>query len=108
MRGSYQTTDNGDAAGLRGDLLGSLAIARDEGRAFDQIAGRVAADRQLGKQDQSGADRLRATGVVDDLGGVAGEISDRGIDLAERNLHIFSVKQEVGGRRSGCASEPRF
>ena len=30
------------------------------------------------------------------LGGVAGEISDCGIDLAERNLHIFSVKQERG------------
>ena len=31
-------------------------------------------------------------GVLDDLIVIAGEISDRGVDLAERNLHLFSVK----------------
>ena len=83
------------------DLLDGLAIARDEGGPLDQIARRIAAHRQFGKQDQPGAARLRAPGKLDDLGGVAGEISDRGVDLAERNLHIFSVKQEGGLRLSG-------
>jgi hypothetical protein len=34
---------------------------------------------------------LGATGKVDDLSGVAGEISDCGIDLAKGNLHMSSV-----------------
>ena len=44
---------------------------------------------------------MRAPGIVDDLSGVAGEISDRGVDLAERNLHRISVKQERGLRLLG-------
>jgi hypothetical protein len=43
---------------------------------------------------------LRTAGIVDVLGGVAREISDCGIDLAERNLHILSVKQGVQLRLS--------
>jgi hypothetical protein len=35
---------------------------------------------------------MRAPGKLDHLGGVAGEISDGGVDLAERDLHLFSVK----------------
>jgi hypothetical protein len=35
---------------------------------------------------------LCAPGNLDDLGSIAGEISDGGVDLAERNLHVFSVK----------------
>ena len=84
-----------------GNLLDGFAIARDERWPLDQIAGRISAHRQLGKQNQSRAARLRAAGVVDDLGGVAGEVSDRGVDLAERNLHICSVKHERGLRLSG-------
>ncbi len=84
-----------------GNLLDGFAIARDEGWTLHQIAGRVAAHRQLGKQDQPGAARLRAAGEFDDLGRVAGEISDRGVDLPERNLHKFSVKQDGGLRLSG-------
>jgi hypothetical protein len=35
---------------------------------------------------------LRAAGEFDVFGCVAGEISDRRIDLPQRNLHISSVK----------------
>ena len=92
MSGSDQTADDGDALSLGGNLFDSLAIARDEGWALDKIAGRVSANRQLGKKDKSGAAGLRAAGIVDDLIPIAGEISDRGVDLPEGDLHLFSVK----------------
>ena len=44
---------------------------------------------------------MRAPGIVDVLSGVAREVSDCGIDLAERNLHMFSVKQDSWLRPSG-------
>ncbi len=100
-RGSDEAADDGDAACLGGNLLDGLAIARDKRWPLDQIARRISAHRQLGKQNQSRAAGLRAPGKLDDLCRVAGEISDRGIDLAERNLHMFSVKQESRLRLSG-------
>jgi hypothetical protein len=35
---------------------------------------------------------LRAAGIVDDPIPIAGEISDRGVDLPEGDLHPLSVK----------------
>ena len=45
---------------------------------------------------------MRAPGIVDVLGGVAGKISDGGVDLAERDLHLFSVKQDGGFGFPSC------
>ena len=79
--------------GFGSDALDRFAIAGDERRPLDQIAGWVSADRQFRKKNQSGAGALGALREIDDLGGVAGEVSDRGIDLAQRNLHFSSVKR---------------
>src|SRR5437870_9704691 len=54
-------------------------------RALDQIAWRVAANRKLGKQNQASPGSLSLMGEVNDLGCVAGEVSDRGIDLSQRD-----------------------
>ena len=104
-----QAADHGDATSLGGDALRGLAIAGHKRRTLHQIAWRVAADRELGKQNQAGAGRSRPAREVDDPGGVAGEISNRGIDLSQRDLHSSSVKGTVRGsqvRPSVVAGDP--
>jgi hypothetical protein len=51
---------------------------------------------------------LGAMGEINNFGRVAGEISDGGIDLAQRNLHSSSVK--AGGARveMGGGAEAAF
>ncbi len=94
--GSHQAADHGDALRFRRDALDRLSVPRDERRTVHQVARRITADRQFGKQNESGPGGSRALREFDDLGGVAGEISDGRIDLAERNLHAFSVKGTRG------------
>ena len=92
-----QAANHGDAAGLGGDALRGLAIAGHKRRPLHQIAWRIAADGQFRKQNQAGAGGSRPAREVDHLGGVAGEISNRGIDLSQRDLHSSSVKGPVRG-----------
>src|SRR5205807_1628526 len=77
---------------------------RDERRALDQIAWRVAANRKLGKQNQASPGSLSLMGEVNDLGCVAGEVSDRGIDLSQRYLHSSSVKRREQHAKSSWSS----
>ncbi len=83
-----------------------LAIARNKGRTLNQISWRISADRQFRKKNQPCSRGLRALGKFDVLGCIAGEISDGGVDLAEGDLHTFSVKlraaegQVAGGVRA--------
>jgi hypothetical protein len=37
---------------------------------------------------------LRPPGIINDFAGVAGEISDGRVDLGQRDLHLFSVKEK--------------
>ena len=76
-------------------------LAGYERRPLNQIARRVSADREFREKDEAGASAPRLGRKVDDLGCVAGKVSDRGIDLAERNLHCFSVKRECAVAKSG-------
>src|SRR2546427_12713114 len=75
---------------------------RDERRALDQIAWRVAANRKLGKQNQASPGSLSLMREVNDFACVAGEVSDRGIDLAQRYLHSSSVKRREQHAKSRC------
>ena len=61
---------------------------------LDQIAGRISANGELGKQDQSGSGGLRAMRERDDLRSVAGKIPNCRVDLPQGNLHVNSVKAE--------------
>ena len=81
IRGSDQATYHGDAASFRGDAIDGFTIARNERRAFDEIARRIAANGELREQDQPCAMGLSATRVIDDFPGVAGKVSDRGVNL---------------------------
>ena len=82
IRGSDQATYHGDAAGFRGDAIDGFTIARNERRAFHEIAWRIAANGELGEQDQPCAMGLSPARVIDDFRGVAGKVSDRGVNLA--------------------------
>ena len=104
MGRGHQSANHGDAAGLGGNAFHRLAIAGDKRRTLDQVPGRIAADGQLGEQDQAGAGRPRLLREVDDLGGVAGEIPNCGIDLSQRDLHTSSVKGRCAGAKSAESS----
>ena len=58
--GSDHAADHGDAVRFSGNLFDGGAIALDERRAFDKIAGRVAADGKFRKKDEAGAGAARA------------------------------------------------
>src|SRR5207249_11780808 len=77
---------------------------RDERRALDQIAWRVAANGKLRKQNQASPGSLSLMREVNDFGCVAGEVSDRGIDLSQRYLHSFSVKLRGQTAKSSSCS----
>src|SRR5882762_10004864 len=47
IRGSDQATYHGDAGGLRGDAIDGFTIARNERRAFHEIAWRIATNGKL-------------------------------------------------------------
>src|SRR5215510_7151390 len=91
MSGGYQSADHSNAVRIGGDALHSFPIFRNEGGPLHKIARRITAHRQFGKQNQPGASRLSAAREVDNLPDIAGEVSYRGIDLAERNFHRLSL-----------------
>ncbi len=99
--GSDQTADHGDSARLGGNAFRRLTIAGHKRGSLHQIARRIAADGKFRKQNQAGAGGTRPAREVDDLGSVAGEVSNCGIDLSQRDLHASSVKRERAGAKSG-------
>ena len=60
-----QPADHGDAARLGGNPLRRFAIAGYKRWALDQVAGRIAADGKLGKEDQAGTGGSRLLREVD-------------------------------------------
>ena len=93
MSGRDQAADHGDPWRFGGNALRRFRdcarrtrVARPD-RAADSRKPTVPETRI-----KSGTGRLGAPREINDLGGVAGEISDGGIDLAQRNLHTSSVK----------------
>src|SRR5205823_2105827 len=104
LGGSDKTTDDCNATSFDRDSFCGFAIMGDERRALDQIAWRVAANRKLGKQNQASPGSLSLMGEVNDLGCVAGEVSDRGIDLSQRYLHSSSVKRREQHAKSSWRS----
>src|ERR1041385_798517 len=93
MRRRYRATDHRNPAGLRSDVLDGFAIVFHERTALDQITRRISADRKLWKQNEARASCLGPLGEINNLGGVAGEISARGINLPQRDLHPSSLRQ---------------
>ena len=94
MGGGDEAADDGDAGEFRcGDALDGGAIAIEEPGALDEVAGRVAADGEFGEEDQVWRRRrapARANRMI--FVSITGKISDCGVDLAESNLHSFSLE----------------
>src|SRR5207247_6813898 len=88
--------------GFGSDVLSSFAIVHYKRRALNEVSRRIAADGKLGKQDEPGPLGFRPLREVDDFCGVAGEVSDRRINLAQRDLHCSSVKGRAFLAKSGC------
>ena len=89
-----------------GDAL-QLAVARGlEGRAQVQIFGRVAAQRQLGRQQQLGAIGIGLGGGVDDLLGIAGQIAHDKIQLGDANRKRHGRHWGRSGLHKLCGTRP--
>ena len=78
----------------------AAAASREEVLAQQQILGRVAGERELGKQHQVGALRQRRLAPGADALGVGGDVADRGVHLTEGQAHLSS---RVRCARRRCA-----
>jgi len=85
------------AGGHGARQLGERGVVRgEEARPHQQVLRRIAADRQLGEHRQLGAAGLRARGEAGDAPGVAGQVADRRVDLAEGDAHAFTALRAAG------------
>ena len=66
-----------------------LGAGLHEGRPQQQVLGRVAAEREFGRQHDGGALRMGGARGLRQQAGVAGEVADRGVDLRDGQLHGF-------------------
>ena len=71
------------ALGMLDDLVEAGAVLGDEVGLVEQVLGRVAGDGELGEGDEVGIAGSGLVDVVEDLGRVAPQIADGGVDLGE-------------------------
>ena len=83
----------GQIGGCSGQFFHGLAAAGEEAWLFKEVGGRIAADGEFGENGEASALICSAAAGRNDLFQIAGEIPDRGVDLGERDLHIFSLIQ---------------
>ncbi len=68
-------------------MLEGVEIALDEGGAFEEIEGQIAADAKFGEHGQFSAASLGLVGEGEDARGIAFEIAYGGIKLRESYFH---------------------
>ncbi len=76
-----------------------LEVVVDEAGAHEEVFRRVAGEGELREGDDVGALVARARDVVEDLGGVAIEVADGGVDLGEgysEGFHCGVVPSKAG------------
>ena len=81
------TDHHGDAADALRQILQRVVARRDEVVPQQQILGRIASDRQLGCDQDIGAESDGAGGAVENPGGVAGDVAEGAIDLCDGDAH---------------------
>jgi len=92
------------------EFLDGLEAGADEAGVLDQVAGRIAHDRQLREDGQLAAHAFRPGGGLSDLLRVPGEIAHRRVDLCKRDFHLPSLKAASGAeysRRMGAVKHGR-
>ena len=72
---------------LERDLFQLRRAGAHEAIAKQQVLGRIAAQGELGCQDEPRASRICAARRVDNQARIAGEIADGRVDLGQRHLH---------------------
>jgi hypothetical protein len=82
-------------SGCRGHLLERLATGPDEAGFEQQVFGRIAGDGQLREHRDVASESFGALIRVEDPGGVAIEITDDGVELAERHADSRHVSQRT-------------
>jgi len=76
-----------EAVDLLGDGMDGGEIVGDELRLEEEVLGGIAGDGQFGKNAEGGAFGSGLRGKVEDATGVAGDVSDGGIDLGKGDAH---------------------
>jgi hypothetical protein len=69
------------------DALQRPRAGRHEGRAQQQVFGRIAGQRQLRRQHQPCTLLVCGSRGLDDARRVAGQVADSGVDLGQRDTH---------------------
>ena len=82
----------------RGAVGQSLFAGGQEGRAQQQVFGRVAAQGQFGRHRDARALGVGGAGGLDDAAHVAGQVTDGRIDLQQRHL---DGRRRIWGRHGG-------
>ena len=108
-----KSNQRGDAVehGVGGELLEHRPAAVDELTQLEEVLGRVAAERELGKEHQLRALFRGAGRVLDHAGGIRLERAYRRVDLRQRDSHAGSVtpaRSGVNWRPSACTLPKGF
>ena len=98
-----EADDRDDASRVGGDPLDRGARVGEEVLLEQQVLGRVAGDRQLGEERELRAGLACARELLANLGLVAGDVADGGVDLGERDPHSPSPYLSAGSRRRAVA-----
>ena len=79
------------AVARSGNFRGRLGASRHEGWFVEEIRRRITTNRQLRKHDDVRLGRACLPGKIDDFLCIPLEISYRGVDLGESDLHLSSL-----------------
>lgn len=80
-------TDDGGERHLRGDTIEGVVIPLDEGRTFEEVERKIAANAEFGEDGEVGAKAFGLRGKGEDARGIAFKITHGGIELGESYFH---------------------
>ena len=86
---------NGQFARCRSQFVHGRSAAGQEAGFLKEVGGRIAADGELGKDRKARALFRRAAAGGNDLLEVSGKITNRGVDLGQRDLHNSILNRTV-------------
>ena len=92
-----EADDGGTALRRRRDLLEGEEVARDEARLEQEVLRRIAREDELGEHRQVRARRLGLGQLSDDLLGIALEVADGDVQLAQGDAQAAHVQEPTGG-----------